>query len=200
VSTCALSELDLQLEALEADAPALAYSLRRAAEALRGEGDLKAAAVSAALSDFSARLEDVAAKLRSLAVASGASPPAEQPSRSLGQLRDLWRWLSATETLRDAVARTRRLVAANSSIETDPIRQAIAETERALQESLSGGRIPEELHNAAAARHPLRAIADLAGDPSGLEDSAWDECRERVRAAFGAPLAIAACRGRLACP
>lgn len=195
--TASLTGLEALLEALEADGPAVAYSLRRTAEALRGEGELRVGGVAAAIEDFTERCRRSEAATASQLAECGVPRLAGQRLGSVFSQRKVWTWLVGTESVRRLVQRLDGLTSDDPSLDLGPIQRQAELIRRTLAEATSAESLPADLQGEQLAAHPLSALVRLVGDD--LTDNAWDQCQERVRGAFGPRVAVAAARGRLSC-
>lgn len=192
-------ELGQRLTALEEDAPAVAYALRRTADALRGDGELRIASLTLVLEEFTERCRACESALTAVVAQCGVPRAEGHRLGSVLSQRRAWNWLTTTAVARQMLQSAERLQSVDDAVDLEAVRRMTRNLKDSLAEATLAENVPPELHSEVADQHPLAALVRLVTQREALADGAWDECHTRVRNAFGPQLAIAAARGRLTC-
>lgn len=190
-----LEELEARFDALDEDRVAIAYALRREADALRGEGELKLRAIVEATKDFLGRWRDVAERVFAADDAQACS--GELPLPSLPAMRGRLDLLLARLPAQAALRELRSLVDDGDSTNLQVIQEAVRRAEAELEAASELADLPMSFRDELSSEHPLGALRRLADPSSDLADNEWDACVQRVRNAFGTEVGVAAARGRL---
>lgn len=188
--TVTAASFEAELQELRLCGARLGAALARAADDLRAHGLEPAPGLCADVDSFRQRFDSLRSQLDDGASATGAA------IASLHELEQEWSWRRRRQTALSLVERAAALRHVDEA-EFAPlarVRSACQEARAQLGAPQGGCEVIEELE---AGRHPLAALAALAGDPSGLSDDRWEACQDCVTEHFGRELATAALRRRL---
>ncbi|MCA9054307.1 MAG: hypothetical protein KDA75_10750 [Planctomycetaceae bacterium] len=194
-----LAELRTLWTSLDEDRTAVAYALRREAQTLRDDGELRLQTVIASTHEFQNRAEHLQSRLTACyadELNDDSATIVENPA-SLADYGRRLDWLEQCLPVRKLLRQAERLTSPVSSVDLAPVHRSLDSISTRLSPERRSAVFPAELAGSALAEQPLSQLIQLVGEGDSLSNDEWQRCVDAVRDAFGPEIAAAAARGRL---
>lgn len=180
-----LADLESGLADLDEDRAALAYTLRREAEALLDRGPQQLTSVAEAAETFAKRFAELEAGLREL-----SSDEVASPTQSTAQLRERLAEARSRHPVMQLLSTVSLLKGESASPSMESIRTAAGQLEAQVHQGVALA--VNDLEH-----HPLACLIRLVSAGTELSDDQWDQDLQRVRDGLGPSTATAVARGRI---